>query len=78
MHAANFVIQNKSTKTLHFHIEPDCTPFAIEPGESVELQSEYRNELPTVQISDDDGGFFFAVFPGDGDLAVKKDGETVT
>lgn len=72
---SSFEIHNESTKTLEFHLEPECWSFYLKKGESATIRGEYDREPPSIQFSDsDDGAIFGAVFPGDGDVVIEKNG----
>lgn len=75
---SSFVIENKSSKSLEFHLEPECWPFSLESEKSMVVRCNYEAEAPSVQFSDaDDGSIFGAVFPGDGDVAVEIEGVNI-
>jgi hypothetical protein len=60
---------------MHFHIEPNCTQFELEPGKSLEVSGTYDVEPISIQYSDDaEYGMFGSIFPGDGSVLVKIDG----
>jgi hypothetical protein len=76
---STFLIENRTSRTMQFHIEPECFPFEIPAGKAAEVSGDYESEPITIQFSDDEGnGVFGAVFPGDGDVVVKVDGQDVT
>lgn len=77
--SSTVLIENCTSRTMQFHIEPECFPFEVPAEKAVEISGDYESEPITIQFSDDDGsGVFGAVFPGDGDVVVKVDGQDVT
>lgn len=53
MPATTTVIRNRTSHSMHFHLEPDCTPFALESGKSLEVSGTYDAEPISIQFSDD-------------------------
>ena len=75
MPTSKIIIENQSSTTMHFHIELGCIPFEISPGKSAEIVGTYTSEPITIQFSDYESGLFGAVFPSDGDVVVRVDGQ---
>lgn len=79
MLTARIVIENRTSKPMQFHIEPECSPFEVPPGKSAEISGSYETHPITIQFSDDDEyGLFGSVFPGDGDIVITTEGRDVT
>ena len=76
---STILIENRTSKAMQFHIEPECFPFEVPAEKAAEVSGDYESEPITIQFSDDEGnGLFGAVFPGDGDVVIKVDGKDVT
>ena len=75
MPAAKIVICNRTSHSMHFHLEPNCTPFELDSGKSLEVFGTYDEEPISIQYSDDaECGIFGSIFPGDGSVSVMIDG----
>jgi hypothetical protein len=72
MQAMRFSIANKTSKTMNFHLEPECWPFSLPVGGTALIRGEYANESPSIQFSESETGEIFgALFPGDGSVVVE-------
>lgn len=72
------MIENRTSKAMRFHVEPECVQFEIPVDKTAEISGKYESEPITIRFSDDeDGGVFGAVFPGDGDVIVRIDGQMI-
>lgn len=72
------LIENQTSQTMHFHVEPECEPFEVPVEKVAEITCFDENEPVTIQFSDDPDGVLGAVFPGEGGLIVRIDGnETI-
>jgi hypothetical protein len=79
MQAMRFSIENKTSKAMNFHLEPECWPFSLPVGATAVIRGEYANESPSIQFSESETGEIFgALFPGDGSVVVEgKQGEVI-
>lgn len=78
MKKSEILIENRTSKAMQFHVEPECVQFEIPVEKAAEVSGHYESEPITIQFSDDeDGGVFGAVFPGDGGVIVRIDGQMI-
>lgn len=75
MPMSQFIVENRTSKPMKFHIEPECIPFEIPVGKSVEISGIYHSEPFTIQFSDDsEYGMFGSLYPGDGSIVITVSG----
>lgn len=75
MPTVKIVLRNLTLHTMHFHLEPECTPFELPSGKTLEISGTYNVEPISIQYSDDaECGIFGAIFPGDGSVSAMVDG----
>lgn len=78
MNKSVILIENRTSKAMQFHVEPECVRFEVPVEKTAEVSGEFESEPIRIQFSDDeDGGIFGALFPGDGDVIVKIDGQMI-
>jgi hypothetical protein len=72
------MIENRTSKAMRFHVEPECVQFEVPVEKTAEVSGKYESEPIRIQFSDDEhGGIFGAVFPGESVVIVKIDGQTI-
>ena len=76
MPMAKIILRNSTSCPMHFHLEPECTLFELPSGKELEISCNYDVEPISIHYSDDaEFGVFGAVFPGDGSVCLRVDGQ---
>ena len=77
-HHNEFVIANDLSSPLILNIEPEGAFFPLARGEEVSVFEEYTAAPVTVKFTNSDTGApILSIWPGDGEVTVKKDGINV-
>lgn len=74
---SRFVIQNDLSGPVIVNIEPECVQVSLSAGEKVTVQGTFEKEPLTLKVESDKGDTIISVWPGDGEVRVKKDGVDV-
>jgi hypothetical protein len=75
---SRFVLENETSKALSIQVEPEAVRFALEPGESATITDQFKQSPVTLRFSDESNGdSIVSVWPGDGEVVVKKCGKDV-
>ena len=73
----HFVIHNDTGKFLILNIEPESAEFALPKGEKVLVTDVFTAAPVTIRLSTSERAAIVSIWPGDGDVTVKKDGMDV-
>jgi len=77
-HHNHFVIRNDLPGALILNIEPEGAFFSLKKGEEVSVIEVFKTAPVTVKLtSSDSGAPILSIWPGDGEVKVKKDGVDV-
>jgi hypothetical protein len=77
-HSNQFVIRNDLCSSLILNIEPEGAFFPLGKGEEVSVFDRFTTAPVTVKLtSSDGGGPIVSIWPGDGEVTVKKNGVDV-
>jgi hypothetical protein len=77
-HHNQFVIRNDLSGPLVLNIEPEGAHFPLGKGEEVSVFDVFRTAPVTVKLTSSDRGEpILSIWPGDGEVTVKKDGVDV-
>lgn len=75
VHHNQFVIRNDRSRPLILNIEPEGVFFALEQGEEVTVFDVFAMVPVTVKLAESDSGSpVLSIWPGDGEVQVKKNG----
>lgn len=73
-----FIIHNQFSGTLLLSVEPEGAMVSLATGEEVQVSEQFNNHPVTLNFDINNQGLpLIAVWPGDGDLRVEKDGTDV-
>jgi hypothetical protein len=77
-HHNQFVIRNDLSKCLVLNIEPEGAFFSLCTGEDVSVFDVYTTDPVTIKLTmSDKGDPILSIWPGDGEVTVKKNGVDV-
>jgi hypothetical protein len=73
-----FVIRNQSPTPLLVSIEPEAVLLPLDKGEEVTVHDPFIEKPVTLTVTNSDNGrTIISVWPGDGDVTVRKNGADV-
>lgn len=73
--STRFVIQNGATAPLLLCVEPEAVDVILQEDEEVAVYDSFAQHPVTLRVTRSDSGeAIISIWPGDGDVIVKKDG----